>query len=82
VAVAAPPPRLTSRVTDKIWFANQVREVLVPDALPPTFAAFGPAVKHICGKANQEQGPHAEKGKVKLHSRDVSLNWPRNRTRC
>jgi hypothetical protein len=43
VTVAAPPPRLTNRVNDKIWFANQVREVLGPDALPPTFAAFGPA---------------------------------------
>ncbi len=43
VTVAAPPPRLTSRVNDKIWFANRIREVLGPDALPPTFAAFGPA---------------------------------------
>ena len=43
VAVAAPPPQLTNRVNDKIWFANRIREVLGPDALPPTFAAFGPA---------------------------------------
>jgi hypothetical protein len=43
VTVAAPPPRLTSRVNDKIWFANRIREVLGPDSLPPTFAAFGPA---------------------------------------
>jgi hypothetical protein len=43
VAVAAAPPRLTRRVNDKIWFANRVREVLGPEALPPTFAAFGPA---------------------------------------
>ena len=43
VAVAASPPRLTRRVNDKIWFANRVRAVLGRDALPPTFAAFGPA---------------------------------------
>ena len=41
--VAAPPPRLTRRVNDKIWFAGLVRSVLDPEALPPTFAAFGPA---------------------------------------
>lgn len=43
VRVAAPPPRLTRMVNDKIWFANRVRDVLGADALPPTFAAFGPA---------------------------------------
>jgi hypothetical protein len=41
--VAAPPPRLTRRINDKIWFAELVRSVLEPQALPPTFAAFGPA---------------------------------------
>jgi hypothetical protein len=43
VTVAASPPRLTNRVNNKIWFANRIREVLGPDALPPTSAAFGPA---------------------------------------
>jgi hypothetical protein len=43
VHVAAPPPRLTRRVNDKIWFAARVREVLGPDALPPSFSTFGPA---------------------------------------
>ncbi len=43
VLVGAPPPRLTRRVNDKIWFSNRVRELLGAEALPPTFAAFGPA---------------------------------------
>jgi hypothetical protein len=43
IHVAAPPPRLTRRVNDKIWFASRVREVLGPDALPPSFSTFGPA---------------------------------------
>ena len=43
VRVAAPPPRLTRMVNDKIWFSNRVREGLGVEALPPTFAAFGPA---------------------------------------
>ncbi|MDH3665767.1 MAG: hypothetical protein OEN23_02435 [Paracoccaceae bacterium] len=43
VLVSAPPPRLTRRVNDKIWFSNRVRQLLGKDALPPTSAAFGPA---------------------------------------
>jgi hypothetical protein len=43
VCVAAPPPRLARRVNDKIWFSNRVRDVLGTEALPPTFAAYGPA---------------------------------------
>jgi hypothetical protein len=42
VTVAAPPPRLTRRVNDKLWFARRVVEVLGPQALPPTFSTFGP----------------------------------------
>ncbi len=43
VHVAAPPPRLTQRVNDKLWFADRVTEVLDRRALPPTWYAFGPA---------------------------------------
>jgi len=43
VRVAAPPPRLTRRVNDKLWFAARVVEVLGRDALPPSYHAFGPA---------------------------------------
>lgn len=42
VLVAGPPPRLCRRVNDKIWFARRVREVLGRDALPLSYASFGP----------------------------------------
>jgi hypothetical protein len=40
VRVAAPPPRLTARVNDKLWFAERVAEVLERAALPPSHTAF------------------------------------------
>jgi hypothetical protein len=43
VWVAAPLPRLTRRVNDKLWFARRVSEVLGQRSLPPTYSAFGPA---------------------------------------
>jgi hypothetical protein len=43
VRVAAPPPRLTRRVNDKVWFAHRINEVLGPRAQPPFHAVFGPA---------------------------------------
>ncbi len=43
VHVAAPPPRLTGRANDKLWFADRVAEVLDRRALPPTWYAYGPA---------------------------------------
>ena len=43
VRVAAPPPKLTSRVNDKVWFAHRVDEVLGPRAQPLYRAVFGPA---------------------------------------
>lgn len=43
VRVSAPPPRLTRRVNDKLWFARRVVEVLGGRALPPAHAVFGPA---------------------------------------
>lgn len=42
VAVAAPPPVLTQRVNDKIWFARRVADVLGTRAAPPSVAAHGP----------------------------------------
>jgi len=42
VRVAAPPPRLTRRVNDKVWFSHRVDEVLGPRAKPPFHAVFGP----------------------------------------
>jgi hypothetical protein len=43
VRVAAPPPRLTKRVNDKLWFAQRVVEVLGTRAIPTTSSVFGPA---------------------------------------
>ena len=43
VTVAAPPPRLTQRVNDKLWFAGCVKALLGAEALPPSYHAFGPA---------------------------------------
>ncbi len=40
VRVAAPPPRLTRRVNDKLWFSQRVEEVLGPRAMPPAQAVF------------------------------------------
>jgi hypothetical protein len=44
ICVASAPPRLTRRVNDKLWFARLAAEVLGETALPPTYAAHGPAV--------------------------------------
>lgn len=41
VRVAAPPPRLTRRVNDKLWFAARVTELFGRRALPQAYAAFG-----------------------------------------
>jgi hypothetical protein len=43
VSVAAPPPRLTRRVNDKLWFLERVRETLNSSASPLTYSVFGPA---------------------------------------
>jgi hypothetical protein len=39
VRVAGPPPGLTERVNNKVWFAQRVRELLGPEALPRTLVA-------------------------------------------
>ena len=43
VRVAAPPPRLTRCVNDKLWFSEQVTQVLGGTRRPATFAAFSMA---------------------------------------
>ena len=43
VQVAAPPPRLTQRVNNKLWFDQRVIDVLGKEARPPNYHAFGPA---------------------------------------
>ncbi len=55
VRVAAPPPRLTLRVNDKVWFANRVDETLGPRAQPSYRAVFGPMAlaAHVLRLARQ-----------------------------
>ena len=43
VNISAPAPRLTRRVNDKLWFANRTAEILGAQAMPPTYAAYGPS---------------------------------------
>lgn len=43
VQVCGPPPRLSKRANDKIWFSSRTRELLGDEALPPTYSAYGPA---------------------------------------
>jgi hypothetical protein len=43
VFVCGPPPRLSRRVNDKLWFADCVTRVLGQHKLPLTRRAFGPA---------------------------------------
>lgn len=43
IHVAAPPPRLTRRVNDKLWFSGRVRELLGRGSIPRTYSIFGPA---------------------------------------
>ncbi len=41
VRVTAPPPRLTRRANDKLWFAERVKELFGRAALPPSHPVFG-----------------------------------------
>ncbi len=41
--VCGPPPRLSRRVNDKLWFTDCVTRILGPHKLPLTRRAFGPA---------------------------------------
>lgn len=43
VRVSGAPPRISRLANDKSWFSRCVHDLLGPQALPPSFAAFGPA---------------------------------------
>jgi hypothetical protein len=49
VAVCGPTSRISRRVNDKLWFADCVRQLFGPEAVPPSFAVYGPAgaIGHI-----------------------------------
>jgi hypothetical protein len=80
VHICAPPPRLTRRVNDKLWFANRVTEVLGPQAMPPTYAAYGPAALAARVAALARENPFVvvkvpdsagSAGNIKLDSRQI-----------
>lgn len=84
VHVAAPPPRLTQRVNDKVWFTEQVRKVLNRGSLPPSYSVFGPAAlagriaaiarrfPQVIVKVPDSAG---SQGNVRIHSADIE-GWP------
>jgi len=43
IRVCAPPPRLTRRVNDKLWFSERVADVLGSHSQPKIYYSFGPA---------------------------------------
>jgi hypothetical protein len=57
VRVAAPPPRLTRRINDKVWFARRDAEVLGAHAQPVFRSVYGPAalVGHVGRLARQAE---------------------------
>lgn len=80
VHVAAPPPRLTQRVNDKLWFADRLAEVLDRRATPPTWYAYGPRAmaEEIAVLARRHDrvvvkvpGSAGSLGNVTLRSEDV-----------
>ena len=48
VRVAAPPPNLTQRVNDKLWFGRLLADVLGLRAAPPFYSVYGPAGLIAC----------------------------------
>ena len=57
VRVIAPPPQLTRRVNDKIWFAQLVQSVCGQTAIPPTHEADN--FSHLCRLAMDLASAHA-----------------------
>ncbi len=49
VSVCGPSSRISRRVNDKLWFADCLKNLLGPDSIPSSFAAYGPAaaVGHV-----------------------------------
>jgi len=85
VQVAAPPPRLTQRANDKLWFADRLTDVLDRRALPPTWYAYGPRAmaEEIAVLARRHDrvvvkvpGSAGSMGNVALRSEDVLARAP------
>lgn len=81
VLVAGPPPRLTRRVNDKLWFFERVCEALDKRASPLTFSVFGPAALAARVHALAQRSPQVvvkipdsagSLGNVMLRSEDLA----------
>ncbi len=90
VRVAAPPPNLTRRVNDKVWFSRRVTELLGSDAQPMFHSVYGPTalaayvaklarrVERVVVKVPDSAG---SAGNLVLFSKDIaSLSPKRLRT--
>ena len=47
VQICAPLPQLSRRVNDKLWFADQIGNLLGKDAVPPTYSVYGPVAAAV-----------------------------------
>jgi len=81
VQVAAPPPRLTRRVNDKLWFLERVNETLGAGSAPLSFSTFGPAALSARIRAISSRSPQVvvkvpdssgSLGNVMIRSEDVA----------
>jgi hypothetical protein len=43
ISVCGPSSRISRRANDKLWFSDCVRQLFGPEAIPPSYAAYGPA---------------------------------------
>jgi len=85
IRVAAPPPRLTRRVNDKVWFSHRVTEVLGAQAQPHFHSVYGPAalathVGRLAGKAEKVAikvpDSAGSAGNICLNSEDIRARAP------
>lgn len=86
VRVAAPPPNLTRRVNDKVWFSRRVTELLGSSAQPRYHSVYGPAaltayvaklarrVERVVVKVPDSAG---SAGNLVLFSKDIASLSPR-----
>lgn len=81
VRVAAPPPRLTRRANDKLWFLERVNETLGVESAPLSYSTFGPAALSARIRAISSRSPHVvvkvpdssgSLGNVMIRSEDVA----------
>lgn len=81
IRVAAPPPRLTRRVNDKLWFSDKAMELLGSQSVPSSHPVYGMAA--LAGRVAKYAKSHAaiavklpssasSAGNIVLESQDLS----------